>query len=587
MSQHKKLVCGGLFVFFAATHVGCAGSGIKNLFTRNETDGYQSLDELEAKLAAEADAADAESKEVKPSIAAKMASWRPFGTAKPGEEDPDAQLSKADETTATRSSVFDSLALSKRDSVAPDPFLGAEPKVASGSPKVSPSTDTKIAKTDKNRATSNEPTDVKSLVKPASQKVKDIPITQVRDEAESEEADAKALGAFRKPDSSATDSRASQSNDDDASLAKRFEQHFLLNSVGTVANAKTSGNDVPQESPADAPKAASKKRSVADLAERQIDQFEHLLADDPAPNRKASGFGRDSEAAPLKAVKRTVFSAEKSAESLFEFDQLVDSTNNHSVNNKTPQARKTAQSRDSKSTAWDVNVADAETLFGAAAARQSSLTPHGESGADAVDADFSYQETTRRNESSRPQKNSSDFEWNDPKPVNTASQMRDGSTEISGALGRFTESNAAVGRRRNSDKEFGAPSVSAGSLEGDDCSVIETADIRLSNASAYATDHQVVTANYGNAPQKIVVHPAAAETFVADDARFTAAAMAPVAPVMPVSGLNPSVDTASQATRPGFVQSFSMRNWLLLVGGIIVIALLFAPGRTKPLTMKN
>jgi len=35
------------------------------------------------------------------------------------------------------------------------------------------------------------------------------------------------------------------------------------------------------------------------------------------------------------------------------------------------------------------------------------------------------------------------------------------------------------------------------------------------------------------------------------------------------------------------VQSFSTRNWLLLIGGVIVIALLFAPGRTKPLTMNG
>ena len=28
--------------------------------------------------------------------------------------------------------------------------------------------------------------------------------------------------------------------------------------------------------------------------------------------------------------------------------------------------------------------------------------------------------------------------------------------------------------------------------------------------------------------------------------------------------------------------SFKSRNWLLLIGGIIVVALLFAPGRRKP-----
>ena len=63
MYQKHKLICTGLSVFFAATHAGCAGSGLKNMFTRNETDGYHSLDELSVEERAVAEAEKSEDEE--------------------------------------------------------------------------------------------------------------------------------------------------------------------------------------------------------------------------------------------------------------------------------------------------------------------------------------------------------------------------------------------------------------------------------------------------------------------------------------------------------------------------------------------
>ena len=131
---------------------------------------------------------------------------------------------------------------------------------------------------------------------------------------------------------------------------------------------------------------------------------------------------------------------------------------------------------------------------------------------------------------------------------------------------------------------FGAPPASAGNVEGDENPAEETPDVRLSNASAFANEHKIVTANYGTARPNVVRHSLATETSTAGDAQFTAAPAAPAAPVSQQVSVN---EPASAATRPGLVQSLSMRNWLLLIGGVIVIALLFAPGRTKPLTING
>jgi len=49
----------------------------------------------------------------------------------------------------------------------------------------------------------------------------------------------------------------------------------------------------------------------------------------------------------------------------------------------------------------------------------------------------------------------------------------------------------------------------------------------------------------------------------------------------PVKVVSSSRESAAAVTG-GSAVSFTSRNWLLLVGGIIVVALLFAPGRRKP-----
>ena len=561
MSHHRKLVCGGMFVFLVTTHVGCAGSGLKNMFTRNETDGYHSLDELEAE--------EPESEVEKPSLAARLASWRSFGTVESDSAESFATVedhsTEPDRITTDRSPRFLGRALSKRDTVAPDPFLGADPNNTSRpeSPAAGSATHQKTAKTDGKRSNAGEDFATEHDLDVLARKDTDESIEQLLRQPESK--DAVALVASRKPDSVRNNGDAE--ND---SLEKRFEQHFLLNSVGTVAKSDADT--------ATATKMASTKRDLSKIADRQIDQFDHLLAADPARNVKNPGIRRNSDATELKASKRQDSAVEQSGNSLFAFDQLIGQESGDRTPKATQVAHTTTQGSKSGTAALEVNVANAEALFGAAAARQNLRAKQAENLVRSEPADQSSTNSSAWTESLE---DSDGFQWSGSSPEQRASQANGNSPDASAAFARYVQSNSGSGKQRTHSAAFGAPPVSAGNVEGDDCSVLESADIRVRNASASSTDHRIITADYGIARPKVFAHSASSEASFADDAQFTAA------PVAPVPDLESAAKVTSQAIRPGLVQSFSARNWLLLIGGIIVIALLFAPGRTKPLTMNG
>ncbi|MBC7967123.1 MAG: hypothetical protein H7Z17_14510, partial [Fuerstia sp.] len=381
MAQHHKLVCGSLFVFFAATHVGCAGSGLKNIFTRNETDGYHSLDELETEDQSVAAAEESEEDAEKPSIATRLASWRPFGKSEPTEEETyatsDASASDAGSEDAGTSSRFLGRTFAKRDSVESDPFLSDEqtPADRAESAALKAKSSKKIAKTDGNAIEADDELAIAAGPKPKSGKGTRADTRKgkdQKDQAESTDGDtnAVALGASRKAD--ATDS---SNEDDDNALAKRFEQHFLLNSVGTVAktesDAVATGKDLRQKT---ATKAEAKNREVSDIADRQISEFDYLLTADPDRDGNKSGFRRNADVSPLKNSKRNTATAEKPGNSLSAFDQLLGTKGSVAVHDESKATHTATRSSKKKASALDINVADAEALFGAAAARQNAQT---------------------------------------------------------------------------------------------------------------------------------------------------------------------------------------------------------------------
>jgi hypothetical protein len=576
MSQHHKLVYGSLFVFFAATHAGCAGGSLKNVFTRNETDGYHSLDELETEEESVTESDVSADEAEKTSMATRLASWRPFSKAEPTEEETlaagDAETSDAED--AGRSPRFLGRAFGKREVVEPDPFLSAEPKLAdeAESPAINAAPESKIAKSDNKSTTAEDEFVMGSGRKPKSGKDAAADIRQVQQTSESN--DAVALGAARKPEAT-----ASHSADDDDALAKRFEQHFLLNSVGTLAKAESDAAATAKDlGLKTASKAETKKREVSRIADRQIDNIDFLLASDPAPSGKNSGLRRHTDTKPLEPSTRSDSTVDKFGTSLAAFDQLMGTEVSDATRDEIPVKHKVTQPPRKKAAALDINVADAEALFGAAAARQNTRLKQPESAHRMEELDRHVAGSSAWSQGSD---NSEGFSWDDASQEKSGTQSDGNRDDVANAFARYAQVSSGPGKGRTQNPLFGAPPASAGNVEGDDDSPAEPHAFRLSSASTSSSGHRIVAANFGSARPIIVGDSAGTGTSVAGDAQFTAA------PVAPVSQLEPTSETVSAAARPGLVQSFSTRNWLLLIGGVIVIALLFAPGRTKPLTMNG
>jgi len=557
MSQYRNLASGGFVLFLAATHVGCAGSGLKNIFTRNETDGYHSIDELEAeerKLAKAEEPGDAEES---PSIAARMTSWRPFSKPDATEEDDyaayESDPSETDSEERAKSSNPISRAFAKRDSVGSDPFLETE---SADSKRPTPETfksapGRELAKLDaKSAAVENE-----------------FAFTHEPKAKLDKEAKVAAIKAPAKSDPAGTDA------EDSDALARRFEQHFLLNSAGTVATAEAadsvaaSADKLQKKAAKIVASADSKQRDISSLAEKQIDAFDYLLGSDSSNSEKISASKSKPVAEPLKAARTRDVVDESTTNSLAAFDSLVAAETNNFSHSVVEAAHTVTQETKRTSAAVDINVADAEALFGTAAARQNAreIRPANVKTAQAannegMDSEFKWNETRRPNAGEE-----SGFEYAGT-PGSTVSRLR---------------SNAIEGRKLFHNAGFGAPSATAGNIEDDDCSIVATENSDVSVKTAFASHNQDVTTRTGRNRSNVVIHPAAVESSRNGDVHFTAA------PVAPIPELESTDRVASATSRPGLIQSLSVRNWMLLIGGIVVIALLFAPGWTKRATLTS
>lgn len=104
MFPQHKLFSVGLFVLFTSTHLGCAGQDVRNLFSRNDTAGYKTLEELEAQEHALAKAEGRSEEDKKPSVTARLASWSPFGKSESTDEKSDAVSKASDSRQAEESS---------------------------------------------------------------------------------------------------------------------------------------------------------------------------------------------------------------------------------------------------------------------------------------------------------------------------------------------------------------------------------------------------------------------------------------------------------------------------------------------------
>lgn len=564
MTQHHRIVCGGLFFFFTVAHAGCAGSGLKNLFTRNETDGYHSLDELNAEKQAivKTEKSDGESKPA--SVAARLTSWRPFSKVERGEEDTDTadgHKDAKDYSESGKSTGLLSRAFAKGDAVDPDPFLeldSASMKRAE-KPAFKTGSDPALAKID------NDTEEAASKLKNTDD---EFTVTPDRKNKSTQYPHALASA-----DSGKTDSLVSE-NEDDA-LAKRFEQHFLLNTDAKADSKLTTTTKNRQDNTAGVPaNANSKRRDLSSIAERQIDSFDsHMKSSDSISDY--AGFKRTAEAESLGASHRRDSTLGAAGHSLTAFDSLMGTEGNVATRNVMDAADKITHTPEVKTAAMDIDVADATSLFGAAIARQNAREKKTETVEGVPSAGSEIADNgagTQANEDGPA------FHWNDPRDAKRVSRAN-ARNNASNPLARREQANLNSSQGPDPDSAFDGPS---GDIEGDDYSVVETAAARLSPDSAYGGNRRTATTASGSPRPRVVIMPASSESTVGDNPHSFAAA--PLASG-PESDSGDRVTVASN--RPGLLQSLSTRNWLLLIGGIIVIALLFAPGRTKHATMTN
>lgn len=564
MSHYRNFANGGFVFLLAATHVGCAGSGLKNIFTRNETDGYHSIDELEAEERKLAEAEESGSEEQSRSIAARMTSWRPFSKPDANQEEEYAAYasdpSDADSEETEKSANPFSRAFAKRDTVGSDPFLEAEATstkredaesgIAARNPQTAKLADKSASATKKGKSVTAED---------------ELVVTPESKAKSGKDAKVAAIKATEKSDSDSTDA------EDDDALAKRFEQHFLLNSAGTIArteaadNAAGTAEKLKKKASTIVASTESKQRDISSLAEKQIDAFDYLLGTETRDKSPASKRRTDAE--PLQAARRRDVAYESTTNSLAAFDSLVGAEIDNAKRAVIEAGHTVAQEVKRQSAAVDINVADAESLFGAAAARQNSRESH--------------PAAVKTARTSDKQINDSEFNWNEPSESGTGFEKGNSNAQTTG--GPVVQRQPRTGEDRESFRNtaFGAPPATAGNIDGDDCSIVETAESLKSVKTAFASHNRDLTARSGRSEGNVVIHPAATETSMDGDVHFTAA------PVAPIPQMESTVQMAASESRTGLIQSLSLRNWMLLIGGIVVIALLFAPGRTKPVTMSG
>ncbi len=572
MFPQHKLFSVGLMALFTSTHLGCAGQGVRNMFSRNETAGYKSLEELEeleAKDRALAEAKDRGEVDEKPSMTTRLASWSPFGKSESKDEETPAVSDARQAEESSRSQHFLGLPLRGRDAIEPDPFLGSAPLVTdreeSGATPHKP--EQKQSVVDRKPVTEANAFSIESGKKSA---VKTNAVVDAAAIKQEEDKETKGVGAA----ALSAKAKSKPVSDEDAELAERFEQHFLLNSVGTISKTDSDVAAHAKETRAKVEstkaKATAKQHDVANNASHQIDQIDRILAGDSTPRKSRTST-------VSKSPKAT------QGNSLAAFDRLLGAEGNltlpDAAKKVTPKVEASAsQPKNVNISQTNVNVADAETLFGAAAARQQARA---ERLATVTESRTGSPPIARTGAWSKTSDGASNFSWNNAdqaKPHTNAAIHREDSFAASGDHDQI---RAHAGKIRDNGRRLGAPPAAVGEVDDNESAIVKAdAQFRNEFVSSAATS-RIVTANYSDSSAAIPVRSVSTGRSAANDGLLTSAPMAPNSDA--ISG----EATTATGARTGLIQSLSGRNWLLLIGGIIIIVLLFAPSRTKPLAMNG
>jgi hypothetical protein len=541
MSHSSKLFTGGIALLLISAS-GCAGNGLKSMFSRNETDGYKTLEELEAesaKTAARGSAvADAESGNP------RFAPWLPFGKKSAEEKDSVA----SNKTTASESKDSDSAVawwknpFRKREPVELDPFLAQEELpsttvVQSRKETTSPAKSPAAGDVDPEFVTTAQP---EKSVKTASRK---------REE--------KVLPS------------------DDELLAEKFEQHFQKNTIET-ADASEQAQPLIIAGKTNKTVQAKSESSATD----KLAELERLLEDrrSSATQRNSNTTSFADESKALAQVPGT--SAEKSngSKSVEKSQAGTTSTRSNRAVDSFDSLLAIAPSEESSSTrrtsgSWDrgshqghaaeassnVEVAKADLLFGAAAPVSAANETRG---SKAKTAASGWSDSSR----------DAGFHWIP--------------ADRSGAQNR----QARNGEGEELEAEDSAIQVAAStaSRKIPAASLPDTPDFNSpgpASSIAFAAGRKAIpgaTAALRVSASRELPSPTTPDG-LASDSHFTKTAPTSELDDFNTSSTQPaeSLSVEVVSAERGSSNLLSGRHWLLLLGGIIVVALLFAPSRKK------
>ena len=545
MTQSGKLINGGLALVLISSS-GCAGNGLRNMFSRNETAGYKTLEELEDERIAKENSEDESSP--------RFASWLPFGkkTADETEAIADAE-DTVDKSEESKKSGWWKNPFRRQETIEADPFLENE-------------LPTEVVVAGKN--------DAKAKADEAASTVK---AKTSKDIAAVKESAVKKV--------SATTEAATEEDD---LLVSKFEKHFQQTTETAVTSADESSDVIVAGiEGASAGVAASKKKAASSTenvnaaADKKLAEFEELLAAKKAAASKARkdvNLDEEFEAAEdaaddfAESVAETSKSATTQARatgkqavaSVDEFDSLFEPA----AKPVAPKKKKAASTRTSSAAqnADDVKVARAEDIFGS----------------DAVSG----------NGSGRPvKKSASNGGWKGEE-----SEADVASAKGAGKAGSGQESDLA---RKVIDKtvdQFAAMFSGARSSGGAPPATAPDADEWTAASQGKSGTGRrgvpVRTASNGRELGAALDTPAGFK----EDRFFSGGGDAPLVtnlqavptgeaydgsvPAAPV--IRENADTQAVGHAATLPSIFSFRNLVLVIGGIIVAVLLFAPGRKKP-----